>query len=260
MTAGRRRGRPSPIRRSGWVVLIGLCLAVTGVSLQLTGSPGAEGASGLPVAGSPELVGSPDEVGSPDRAGSVDQPLAEEIQPPAAAPNSRVRAAAKPSASSSARPAAVEKRPSPAARPGVPSRIAIARLGVIAPVVPIKALGGSLTPPSNPRQVGWWSGGALPGALRGSAVITGHTVHNGGGAFDDLEQVRSGDVVGVSTSRGLVRYRVTGVTTYRKQALARSAIELFGQSRPGRLVLVTCEDWTGKVYLSNVVVLAERIA
>ena len=91
-------------------------------------------------------------------------------------------------------------------------------------------------------------------------MITGHTVHAGGGAFDELEQLRAGDVVVVTTSRGTLRYQVTGVTTYRKQALARNAAAVFDQSVPGRLVLVTCEDWTGKVYLSNVVVVAQRMA
>ncbi|GAA1599499.1 hypothetical protein GCM10009789_61980 [Kribbella sancticallisti] len=100
----------------------------------------------------------------------------------------------------------------------------------------------------------------MPGARRGSAVITGHTVHAGGGAFDDLEQLRAGDVVAVTTSSGPLSYRVTGVTTYRKQALARSAAAVFDQSVAGRLVLITCEDWTGKVYLSNVVVVAQRMA
>jgi hypothetical protein len=32
--------------------------------------------------------------------------------------------------------------------------------------------------------------------------------------------------------------------------------QLFSQSGPGRLVLVTCEDWNGEVYLRNRVVVA----
>jgi hypothetical protein len=51
-----------------------------------------------------------------------------------------------------------------------------------------------------PLRVVGWSDGARPDR-RGSAVITGHTVHSGGGAFD--------------------------------------------QGTPSRLMLVTCEDWTG---------------
>lgn len=91
-------------------------------------------------------------------------------------------------------------------------------------------------------------------------MIAGHTVHAGGGAFDELELLRAGDAIEVSTSRGVLKYRVAGVSTYRKQALARNAAEVFDQSGPGRLVLVTCEDWDGRTYLSNVVVVARLMA
>lgn len=128
-----------------------------------------------------------------------------------------------------------------------------------APVVGIGVEGGALTPPGNPRVVGWWSGGAQPGAGRGSAVITGHTVHAGGGAFDDLDRLRAHDTAVVTTSRGVLRYAVVSVVTYRKRSLASHAARVFDQSVPGRLVLVTCEDWNGSAYLSNVVVIGRRV-
>jgi hypothetical protein len=49
---------------------------------------------------------------------------------------------------------------------------------------------------------------------------------------------------------------VSAVATYRKNTLAKRAQQLFDQSVPGRLVLVTCEDWDGTAYLSNAVVIA----
>jgi LPXTG-site transpeptidase (sortase) family protein len=131
---------------------------------------------------------------------------------------------------------------------------------VNAPVVSIKAVNAALTPPSDASMVGWWSGGAQPGAARGSAVITGHTVHNGGGAFDNLGKLVPGSVVQVATVRGPLQYKVASVTTYRKATLAKRAAQVFDQAVPGRLVLVTCEDWNGQVYLSNVVVLALPMA
>ena len=133
-------------------------------------------------------------------------------------------------------------------------------MDVSAPVVAIDAADGALTPPSDPSTVGWWSAGAQPGAARGSAVITGHTVHTGGGAFDDLDKLVPGSLVVVSTARGSLRYQVSTVTTYRKATLAKRAAQLFGQGVRGRLVLVTCEDWNGEVYLSNVVVVALPMA
>lgn len=226
MTVGRRRGRGAPFRWNSSLAIAGLGLAIAGGCLQLADDPG----DAVP-----------------------DQPDRSLVTPPGGLPVPRV-VATKP------RAGALPTTAAPKTQPGLPSLVVIKRLGVSAPVVAIRTEQGSLTPPGNPRTVGWWSGGALPGASQGSAVITGHTVHDGGGAFDDLELLRGGDLVVVSTSRGTVNYRVTGVTTYRKQAFARRAATVFDQSGPGRLVLITCEDWTGKVYLSNVVVVAQPMA
>ena len=140
--------------------------------------------------------------------------------------------------------------------PGAPRRVVIPPLGVDAPVRPVKAPGGTLIPPSDPQQLGWWAAGARPGDRRGSALVTGHTVHTGGGALDDLETLRRGDRLTVVTDRGRIRYAVRSVAVYAKGSLAKQAERLFSQDVPGRLVLITCEDWDGSRYLSNVVVTA----
>ena len=79
----------------------------------------------------------------------------------------------------------------------------------------------------------------------GGALITGHTVHTGGGAFDDLDTMKPGELVRVRTPRGVLDYAVSQVTVYRKSTLARDAERIFSQTVPGRLVLITCEDWNG---------------
>jgi LPXTG-site transpeptidase (sortase) family protein len=140
---------------------------------------------------------------------------------------------------------------------GVPTGVVVPRLGVDVPVVGIDAPGGVLTPPSDPRVLGWWRSGAEAGSARGSALVTGHTVNAGGGALDDLEKMRRGDPVRVRTTAGVIDYVVTGVSVYRKAAIAEDAARIFSQSVPGRLALITCEDWDGTAYLSNVVVIAE---
>jgi LPXTG-site transpeptidase (sortase) family protein len=147
--------------------------------------------------------------------------------------------------------------PSPAA--GAPRRLVVPRLGVDAPVVGISAPDGVLVPPDDPQTLGWWREGAVPGAAEGGALLTGHTVHTGGGAFDDLETLKPGDRVVVRTGKGRIGYAVAGVTVYRKASLARDAARVFRQRGPGRLVLVTCEDWTGSTYLSNAVVFADPV-
>lgn len=194
----------------------GLLLAV--------GSVGGAGGGGGPAAETPAA-----------------RPQALEVRQPAPAPA--------PSASASA--------PSVApSRGGLPDAVVVPALGVDAPVLPIRLQDGALTPPADPQQVGWWSEGARPGASSGSAVLTGHTVHTGGGAFDDLETLVTGDDVVVRTDRGATTYDVVSVQVLGRGELARRSAEVFDQGGPGRLVLITCEDWDGTAYLSNVVVTA----
>jgi LPXTG-site transpeptidase (sortase) family protein len=145
----------------------------------------------------------------------------------------------------------------PSRNAGVPTRLVVPALHIDAPVVRIGVTDGTLIPPDDPQVLGWWQDGAVPGARTGSALITGHTVHTGGGAMDHLETLRDGDRVTVRTHRGDVDYRVRGVTVYRKATLAKDAARIFSQERPGRLVLITCEDWDGTRYLSNAVVVAQ---
>lgn len=142
-------------------------------------------------------------------------------------------------------------------RPGRPTHIVIRRLGVDVPVVPINTVGRTLTPPADADVLGWWSAGAEPGAAHGTALVTGHTVHTGGGALDHLSTVRVGDPVTVTTARGKLAYRVVKVVDLSKARLARTAARLFDQRGPGRLVIVTCSGWDGEEYLSNTVVTAQ---
>lgn len=148
----------------------------------------------------------------------------------------------------------------PAVTPGVrPEVVVVPALGVEAPVVPIRTVAGVLTPPPDPQQVGWWSGGARAGASEGAAVVTGHTVHTGGGAFDDLETLSPGNRVMVRAGADALAYRVGTVQVLSRDELARRSGEVFGPTGPPRLVLITCEDWDGTGYRSNVVVTASPL-
>lgn len=140
--------------------------------------------------------------------------------------------------------------------PGAPRQVKIPALGVEARVIAVKAPGRTLVPPSDPQRLGWWADGAKPGAQRGSALVTGHTVHTGGGALDDLEDLVRGDRLVVRTDKGTIGYVVQRVRIYSKGSLADHAQRIFSQEVEGRLVLITCEDWDGARYLSNVVVIA----
>ena len=150
----------------------------------------------------------------------------------------------------------VTRRAAPSPAAAEPARVVVPQLNVEAAVVPIASSAGALDPPPDPQVLGWWSGGAVPGAATGSALLAGHTVHDGGGALDHLESVRRGALVRVTTSRGTIDYTVSTVQVLDKATLAEQATRLFSQEVDGRLVLVTCEGWDGTGYRSNVVVTA----
>jgi sortase (surface protein transpeptidase) len=80
------------------------------------------------------------------------------------------------------------------------------------------------------------------------------------GPFAELWDSRVGDQVSVVDGSGRpVGYRVAQVITLQKDELPRRAEELFAQSGPHRLVLVTCGgQWVGgKIgYASNQIVIA----
>jgi LPXTG-site transpeptidase (sortase) family protein len=177
--------------------------------------------------------------------------------PPTSSPPAAVQVV-EPSRTSA--PSGTPSSTSAPADPGVrPDLVVVPALGVRAPVTGIRTEDGALTPPSDPRQVGWWTGGARPGASAGAAVVTGHTVRAGGGAFDDLETLAAGDDVVVRSGSRDVTYAVDTVEVLSRDELARRSASLFGRTGPGRLVLITCEDWDGTAYRSNVVVTARPV-
>lgn len=169
-----------------------------------------------------------------------------------------------------ARPDPIQRKPSPPAQttsasatPGAapsPTIGDVLRLPALAVEAPVQRLpettSQTLDPPSDVRSVGLWPLGAQPGDERGTAIIAGHTVHTGGGALDDLELMAPGNEIVLERPGADLTYRVTSVKIYRKATLAQDAASIFSQTVPARLAVVTCEDWNGSVYLSNVVVIA----
>ena len=145
--------------------------------------------------------------------------------------------------------------------PTKPVRLIVPEIGLKAPIVPIEiAADGVLTPPSDVHEVGWWQRSAKPGATSGQTLVTGHTVHTGGGVMNKLGDLRPGAIIRIQTPRGTVDYSATKVFVYTRAQVARHAQELFGQDREhGRLVLVTCTGWTGHDYTSNIIVFADQL-
>ena len=117
-----------------------------------------------------------------------------------------------------------------------------------------------LNPPQDPSVAGWWSEGAAPGERQGSAVLVGHTVrHHGGGVFDEIGRLSRGDAIEVKGADSSLTFRVKSVDVLSKEEVAREAEEIFAQSGPGRLVIITCDDWDGMVWRSNIVTVADPV-
>jgi LPXTG-site transpeptidase (sortase) family protein len=139
-----------------------------------------------------------------------------------------------------------------------PYTLRIPRIDVDAPVVSIESNEDRvLLPPRDPSVVGWWNEGAVPGAAEGSAILVGHTVrNNGGGIFDEMGSLRRGDTIEVEGSNASLTYRVQSVDVLSKDEVARDAEQIFTQTGPGRLVVITCDDWDGTVWRSNIITVA----
>jgi sortase (surface protein transpeptidase) len=147
--------------------------------------------------------------------------------------------------------------------PVYPIRVRVPRLGVDAPIVPVVVSGsGFLGVPSDPRTVGWWAGGALPGADSGSAVLVGHvdSATAGAGALFQLRRLVPGDVVVVQGGGGAVQYRITGLREYHKANLP--ADQIFARNGIARLVMITCGgsfDTQTHHYQDNVIAYGKRV-
>jgi hypothetical protein len=160
---------------------------------------------------------------------------------------------------------AVTSSPASADDPGSPpppgSHLLLGRLGVNAPISDVAVHGGVMDVPLNPRTVGWWSGGAAPGADHGNVVIVGHINYAGtAGALGVLPSARPGDVVGLHEGGRMLQYRMVAVHSYPKSR--GLPIDLFSKTGPAQLVLITCggpfDSSTGN-YEDNIVGYAEPL-
>lgn len=144
-------------------------------------------------------------------------------------------------------------------KPSVPLGLIAPDIDLEAKIVPISVnTDRTLLPPDDASEVGWWRRSARPGSTKGQTLLTGHTLHNGGGVMNRLGELRPGSLVQIRTTRSTVDYRVTKVFVYTQEELAIHAQDLFGQKRKrNRLVLVTCTGWTGSDYTSNIIVFAD---
>lgn len=127
---------------------------------------------------------------------------------------------------------------------------------------------GTLLPPQDVHQLGWWADSALPGSGQGTVVVTGHIddATQGQGYAARFAGLHAGDEVSVNTADGgRVNYRVDRVVTADKsshdQQTGLPTDELNRLDGPETLALITCGGpFVGPPlgYQDNIVAFASR--
>jgi sortase (surface protein transpeptidase) len=146
-------------------------------------------------------------------------------------------------------------------RPVVPpERLRVPSLGLDLPVRPTGVgRAGEMRLPPDPRVLGWYRFGPVPGSGTGSAVVAGHVDSRrfGIGPLARLAAVVPGDTVRVRSATGIpTTYRVDSIERFDRQRLPD---DVFTRTGPERLRLVTCTGaWIPEAggYQQNLVVTA----
>lgn len=144
--------------------------------------------------------------------------------------------------------------------PPVPVSFRLPDLGIAGAMVRSVGVTGAgvfEVPPA--EEIGWYRFGSAPGQ-EGSSVLAAHIAYDGvDGVFRWLATVEPGAAVEVTLDDGsTLRYTITGTTTYDKDELPVD--ELFDETGPDRLVLITCGGRFNpnlSSYESNVIAFAE---
>lgn len=132
---------------------------------------------------------------------------------------------------------ALTKRPTPY---GAPIKLIIPSISVNAEVERTSIdQAGILLAPKDPKNVGWYHNGAIPGK-RGNAVIGGHVDWTTGPAvFRSLRSMRPGAIIRITNDYGSkLHFQVTSIQVYRNGTVPIQKIA--GNSRGIHLNLYTC--------------------
>ena len=158
-------------------------------------------------------------------------------------------------------PVPVARPPATAVSP--PVKIEIPAMSIDQDLVGLRVnrADGTLTPPSEWSDIGWWSAGPAPGAP-GAAVIAGHVDSETGPAvFAGLGSLKNGAKVVIDRADG----SVATYAVYKSEYFDRSHFPsdvVYRETGPTELHLVTCTgryDHSAHHYSQNYVVFAELI-
>ncbi|MEV6606941.1 class F sortase [Kutzneria sp. NPDC051319] len=218
-----------------------------------TAVSGVVGLTMIAVAAGATLFGQPQHVpGSPLPVGHTQTVDPQAGPAPVAAPSTTTTSPAAPP------PPKTSSTPQP---PG-PNTVLLPKGGRASLVRSVVAGDGTLQIPNGVSKAALW-GAALDGPA-GATLIAGHINWDGvAGPFAELWGAQAGQHVTVVDGSGKqLTYVVDQVLTVGKDNLPQHADELFGQTGPHRLVLVTCGGkWVGGAlgYDENRVVIAHPV-
>jgi hypothetical protein len=140
----------------------------------------------------------------------------------------------------------------------MPQRLLIEAIDADQPIVPVQVDAQAvLGVPEDPRVIGWWEGGAAPGAGTGTVVFDAHVDSRqyGKGPLSRAQELRPGERATVLSEGGTREYAVEAIREYEKVVLPWQ--ELFAQDLEERMILITCGgdfDAERRSYRSNIVV------
>lgn len=144
---------------------------------------------------------------------------------------------------------------------GSPKRLAIAHLGVDAPVEPVGITDvGAMDIPDSLTTAGWYQHGAAPGNP-GKAVLAAHTGYpKSPTIFRSLEHATVGLRIRITDQHNTVAaFEVIDVQRYSASSAPRDLI--FGESPTARLAIITCTgtwDAAQNSYTDRLVLYAAR--
>ncbi|MGY1501273.1 class F sortase [Streptomyces sp. QTS52] len=147
--------------------------------------------------------------------------------------------AAAPGAPKSEQPAA----PDAPAAPAAPAEVAVPSVGITSPLMELglDTDGTVEVPPAEKGMTaGWYTGGAVPGAV-GAAVIIGHNdTRFGKAVFHDLRKIEVGADITVTDATGKARhFTVTATESVSKTAFPTEKV--YGPTKERALRLITCD-------------------
>lgn len=120
-----------------------------------------------------------------------------------------------------------------------------------------------LIPPDDVDLIGWWNRSARPGAPVGSGVYTAHSTRDGDPklGLNQLQEIELDNLITVRTKDKIFTYRVSRVEKIAQRNIASRSKELFSQTArtEGKLMLITCDDWDGKVWQTNIFVFGDLV-